>query len=94
MWRTISKISNKAKIVYTYIKCTPLHILTKDWLWCNCLHFFSEKKEHSKSFYIIGVYRYIMVKSLIDKYTTLAYSLSFKKLWGTHYQFMKTKSVL
>ena len=63
--RNIPYVSNKTKMVYTYIKCIPLHILTKDWSWCNGIHFFFKKREYPKSFFIISVYRYSMVKSLI-----------------------------
>ena len=65
MGRNIPCISNKTKIVYTYIKCIPLHILTKDWPWCNGIHFLLWKSDYPKSFFIISIYRYSMVKSLI-----------------------------
>ena len=65
MWRTISYISNNTKVVYIYINCIPLHILTKDWPWCNCIYLFFIKSEYPKSFHIISVYRYSMIKSLI-----------------------------
>ena len=65
MWINIPYISNKTKMVYIYIKCIRLHILTKDWPWCNGIHFL-KKQEYPKSFFIISVYRYnSMVKSLL-----------------------------
>ena len=97
MWRTISNTSNTTTMMYIYMKCIPLNFLTKDWPLCNDIHF-QKKIEYQMSFYIIGVYRYIMVNSLIiwcNGIHLLTHTLhcliacQSKKLWSAPYQFIK-----
>ena len=59
----MSRAIFKTKLVFIYIKCTLLIILTKDWSWCDGMHFL-HRKVNTQSFFI-DVYCYIMVKGFI-----------------------------